>query len=236
VIFEVNWRNKKELIDSNYKILIGSLYERLKGNFPDIEILPTANLSDEILLSGTKIIQYRFWSKGKMWPVVQLGPGVITVNMNKDYNTWESFKPVIEKVVNTFLEIYPNKDDLIIENLALKYLDAFLLDYKANFLDYLSEKLHTYISIDFGDDKRKEKISHKPSKIDFSIEYELIELKGKAGIRFFNAVLEEKEHLIMESYAILNHETLYKKENILDWLDVLHDITDFIFTSLIRGK
>ena len=89
-IFELKWKLKKSenggQIDPNYKILVGMLYDRLKRNYPQLEALPASDMPDEMV---PHVVQNRFRvGKGK-WPLVQIGPGILTVNDTGNY-TWEN--------------------------------------------------------------------------------------------------------------------------------------------------
>jgi len=83
-------------VDPHYKILVGSLYEQLKEEYPFHQQLPTAFIPDEML---GYLVQHRFRKGENQWPLVQIGPGIITVNDTEGY-IWEDFKNRIERVVN----------------------------------------------------------------------------------------------------------------------------------------
>ncbi len=238
VIFEFHWFNKRSFTDPQYRFLIGSLYESLRDKFSKYEILPTANIPPETLPHDVKIVQYRFKNKDYGWPVVQLGPGILTVNMNENYDTWDKFKPVIEEVLAKFLKSYTEKESLGIDKLILKYIDAF--DFKKDtedVLNYLKEKLHTTVELSFGDDTRKNLLKQTPKNLEIRLEYEVSEPKGFAGIRFLTVPIKGRDHLIMESFVV-SDEIVEDVElsYVSNWLDKAHNITDFIFSSLIRGS
>lgn len=241
VIFELHWGNKNSFpFDPNYRLIVGALYERIKDKFSDFEALLTVNIPEGIFPPDTKLIQYRFWTKNKRWPVVQLGPQVLTVNMNKDYETWERFKPIIVDVVSQFLAIYLDKESLFIHSLALKYLNAFSSDFwRSHILEFLKNRLHISIDVDFGEEQRKSRFSLDPLNLDFKIEYSLNEPKGLLGIRLLKEYIENREEsLIIENYVISSERTSVKPElqSIENWLDKAHEMTDFVFSSLIRGE
>lgn len=241
VIFEMHWGNKNSFpIDPNHRLIVGALYEHIREDFPQFEALATVNIPEDAMPPDNKIIQYRFWSKGRRWPVVQLGPGILTVNMNKDYENWGSFRAVIKHVVENFLSVYPVKEELFIHRLALKYLDAFPFDFfNKNILDFLKNKLHISINVDFGRDERSGKLSPNPINLDFRLDYFLSEPDGLLGVRFLKSLIEKgKESLVMESYVISSERPPVKPdtEDIMNWLDKAHNMTDFIFSNLIRGE
>ena len=84
-IFEIRWKlqegpEKGMRIDPHYKLLIGRIYEKIKDKYTFHEQLPTASMPDEI---AGYIIQHRFRKKENEWPLIQLGPGIITLNDTK---------------------------------------------------------------------------------------------------------------------------------------------------------
>ncbi|WP_367363325.1 TIGR04255 family protein [Mesotoga sp.] len=41
------------------------------------------------------------------WPLVQLGPGIITLNATEDYS-WDDFSYRIDRLIENFFESYPD--------------------------------------------------------------------------------------------------------------------------------
>ena len=85
-IFELKWKLIQQdtgiYIDPHYKILIGSLYEKIKDKYPFYEQLETARMPDEI---AAYLVQHRFRVKENDWPLIQIGPGIITLNDTDNY-------------------------------------------------------------------------------------------------------------------------------------------------------
>lgn len=239
VFFELHWGNEGSYpLDRNYQLIIGLLYSSIRESFPEFEVLTTANIPQEGIPPQIKIVQYRFWTEGKKWPVVQLGPGILTVNMDKNYESWADFKNNIKYVLERFLEVYPDKEHLFIEKLSLRYIDAFPFDFLSdNVLKYLKEKLHTEVNIDVGDE-RERLFSWNPIDLSLALEYVLEKPKGFLGIKFFKALVEEKESLILESFVASEDRPQIRPASdvILAWLEDAHEMTDFVFERLIRGE
>jgi uncharacterized protein (TIGR04255 family) len=71
-IFEIRWELEKSnlgLIDPNYKLIIGRIYDKLKAEYPYYEQLPTANIPDGI---AEYITQHRFRTAENSWPLIQI--------------------------------------------------------------------------------------------------------------------------------------------------------------------
>jgi uncharacterized protein (TIGR04255 family) len=72
----------------NYKILLGLIYDRVTKEYPHHEELPAASVPDE--LAG-HIVQHRFRKSENNWPLIQIGPGLVTLNDTNNY-TWKGFQ------------------------------------------------------------------------------------------------------------------------------------------------
>jgi len=92
VIFEMRWELVEiapmQLIDPNYKLMLGQLFERLKDTYPYYEQLPASSIPDE---AATYIVQHRFRKDKDKWPLVQVGPGIVTLNNVEQYS-WRILK------------------------------------------------------------------------------------------------------------------------------------------------
>jgi len=142
VIFEMKWALNQEtpgvLVDPNYSLLIGRLYDRIgETSYPFHEKLPTSTMPEEI---AGYVIQHRFRVDKEKWPLVQLGPGIITLNETEDYD-WAEFESRLNKLMKAFFESYPDHSNLKIIELSIRYIDAIPFDYRASPLDYLENEM-----------------------------------------------------------------------------------------------
>lgn len=69
-------------LDPNYKILLGRFYDRVRADYPFHEQLPMSLAPDE--LTGYQV-QHRFRLAADAWPLVQLGPGILSLNDTAAY-------------------------------------------------------------------------------------------------------------------------------------------------------
>ena len=87
------------------------------------EHVVSANVPLELL--GHQVIR-RFRSAANAWPLFQIGPGIVTVNIVPPYNGWAEFFPYIQSAIQMLYDSYPMPDRyLTIESMELKYIDAF---------------------------------------------------------------------------------------------------------------
>ncbi len=168
-IFELRWQLQQKrpnvFFDPNYKILLGRIYDRVTKEYPHHEELPAASVPDE--LAG-HIVQHRFRKSENNWPLIQIGPGLVTLNDTNNY-TWKGFQKRAVKLLSTLFGAYPNKKDLQFVMIQLRYLDGLEFDFqKVDVLDFLSDKMKTNIEIapNLFD---KTGVSHHSLGLDFRI-------------------------------------------------------------------
>ena len=80
-------------LDPHYRLLLGRLFDRFQKDYPVHEQLPTASLPDDMV---GQVVQHRFRVAKDDWPLVQVGPGVFTVNDTQHY-TWTDFEQRAKK-------------------------------------------------------------------------------------------------------------------------------------------
>ena len=77
----------------------------------------------------------RLRATAEKWPLAQLGPGIITVNIVPPYEGWKEFENFLNLLVDELFVCYPESESkLQIEKLHLRYIDG--LDDKFGFDRY----------------------------------------------------------------------------------------------------
>jgi len=235
-IFELRWALQPlpngGQIDPHYKILVGRLYDKFHEAYPEHEPLPTASMPDEIS-GGT--VQHRFRCAPQDWPLIQIGPGILTVNDTK-YNTWEDFRTRTEDAVKKLFEAYPKSETLKIESLMLRYIDATKCNYLAqDIFSFLKSKMN--ISINLPKNLFEyEGIKQVPHQFNWQSSFKCDKPKGNVVIRFVTGQQHNLPALIWET-IVHSHETDIPEMpvNFETWLNSAHAITDDWFFKLIDG-
>ena len=250
-IFEIRWRLEAESevniidkdgmkhptrVDPHYKLLIGQLYDKIKNDYPFHQELPASKMPDEI---SAYVIQHRFRKAENLWPLIQIGPGILTVNDTVDY-VWGDFLVKIENVLKILYEIYPKSDEnLMINGLMLRYIDAVDFDFDKDYVfDFLKNQLKTEINLHpelFKDTN----VKRKPMKFDLKFDFKSENPKGLIFLRFSKGYNKD-----LNQYAIL-WETVVKSDqddipndlnSIMKWINNAHDLADDWFFKLIEGE
>lgn len=236
-IFELQWKLQEPTlgmkIDPHYKILIGKVYDRIGNEYPFHEQLPTASMPDEI---AGYVVQHRFRKGQDKWPLIQIGPGTITVNDVEEY-IWDDFENRIARIVNILFEVYPDsKNNLKLNSLVLRYIDAIAFDFeKDNIFNFLRKQMKTDINLyqKLFEDTGIEKL---PLGFDLRTSFASKKPKGALHLRFVRGKTKNSDALIWETTVQSALEDVPKDQNeIANWVKQAHDLTDDWFFKIIEG-
>jgi uncharacterized protein (TIGR04255 family) len=219
-------------IDPDYNLLVGRISEKLSPEYPFYERLPSASMPDE--LAGY-VVQHRFRKEQNKWPLVQIGPGIITLNETENYD-WSDFEKRVKDLINTFFISYPNPKKLNICELTLRYIDGIFLDYeKENALNFIKEKMKIDIKIPeslFN----KTNVRDFPLGLDIRLVYPYSDKNSSASIRLVLGNRYNRNALIWETLVnTKNKKEIQKKEDIFTWVNNSHTLTHTWFEKLCEG-
>jgi uncharacterized protein (TIGR04255 family) len=217
--------------DPQYGLLLGRFSAKIESEYTYHEALNEAQIPDAMI---PYMAQHRFRKAQNAWPVIQLGPGVMTLNDTDGYE-WGNFKPRCEKAVSSLFDAYPKQGSLKIESLTLRYIDAADADFaNVNIFSFLKEKMKTTIHLPdelFADEKIKKVPVIFNMETSFShSDIGLITLRVGLGQR------SSKQALIWETIVQAKQDLLPELPGkISDWLEKAHNLTDDWFFKLIEG-
>lgn len=141
-IFEARWALPEVApsvrIDPAYKLLPGSYFARVKQEYPVPEQLPSALLPDE---AAAYVVQHRFRKTAGGWPLLQLGPGILTLNDTTRYE-WGDFRTRTLFALNELVTAYTSNDEIPLESASLRYINAIPCDHRReNVLDFMRSQM-----------------------------------------------------------------------------------------------
>lgn len=146
-ILEIHWQlaeNDHGLpYDDGYDMALGMFKSSLSGSFPFHERLVEQGQPIQILESP----KHRYRKNNNLWPVIQHGPGIMTVNdLGKDYS-WESrFRSAIITALDALHKSYPRPRNITL--VRMTYMNSA----KTNGLspaDFAKDNLQVSISRSF---------------------------------------------------------------------------------------
>jgi uncharacterized protein (TIGR04255 family) len=219
--------------DPNYRLLLGRFSERVQSTHPFHEPLPTAQIPDGMV---AQMVQHRFRTSENGWPLIQLGPGIMTVNETERY-VWDDFLERCTKAVAILFEAYPAKEKFAVQDLTLRYIDAVDVDHKRdNVFKFLQEKMRTSISLpdQLFDGER---VNKNPTVFNWQASFPQQDPGGHITLRFAIGQRNGKPALIWETLvqAARDHMPAIPA-GFSDWLTKAHELTDDWFFKLIEGE
>jgi uncharacterized protein (TIGR04255 family) len=237
-IFELRWELQEPApgikIDPHYKIIVGRIYDRVSNEYAFHEQLPTASLPDVI---AGYVVQHRFRKGKDQWPLIQVGPGIITVNDTEGY-IWEDFENRIIQSVSTLIQVYPDSsNNLKFNSVLLRYIDAIAFDFdKENILNFLKEQMKVGISL-YPKLFENTGVKIQPLGFDLIFSFTSTKPKGTVHIRFTRGKIKESDTLIWETAVQSTSDDVPKNQDeIANWIKEAHNLTDDWFFKLIEGE
>jgi len=227
IVFEVKFKDPNVV---NYELLIGELYSRLKPNYPFNEMLKPREMP---ALLFPFIIQQRFRASQNSYPLYQLGPGIMSFNINgatyhqSPANKWESFKTKLLE----FLRIY---NDVLADKFFTENFDHFSLRFINKVEDtamypdiknYFTNKLKLKIDLVFG---RGLPYITNLENVALAQTYYLNQEKTSKFQFNIGTITEGSRKLLLDTAVISNNVPQF--EGIEGWLEEAHStITTFFF-------
>jgi uncharacterized protein (TIGR04255 family) len=226
-ILEIRWQLRgappAPQIDPHYKLLLGRLFDRMRKDYPEHEQLPTANVPDELV---GHVVQHRFRLGANSWPLVQVGPGVFTVNSTADY-TWRDFRPRVLAAIDRFYDAHPKVGELKITNLILRYIDAVYFDYtNENLFEFLKDKLKCAVSLP-DNLFQGAAVENRPNSFTWQTAFKSGNPRGFISIRFATGQKSNGPAVVWETTVESAGDDLPEMpKDFESWLDAAHEITD----------
>ncbi len=240
-IFEFHWRLEVGSgpgmeSDRGFRVLLGRFFDRIRHEYPSFTDLPQSQLPEAMT---PRLVRHQFRPGPDKWPLVQIGPGIITVNDTESYK-WESFLPRITNVVAALFATYPSEiSPLAPQHIMLRYVNAISFNPATSeqpLLAFLREKLHTSIATHppaLGVDAPRD----APSSLVLHMSYPLKKPKGTGVLAFGTGVSDSQPAIIWELQVKAQEDDVPKNpEQCEPWLLDAHETVEDWFLSLCEGE
>jgi uncharacterized protein (TIGR04255 family) len=219
--------------DPHYRLLLGRFSERVESDYPFHEPLPTAQIPD---VMAAHMAQHRFRTGDGKWPLVQIGPGLMTVNETDGYK-WDDFKNRCAKAVKDLFDAHPAKQEFMVQDLTLRYIDAVEVDFtREGVFKFLEEKMKTKISLPdslFNGGR----VHATPTAFNWQASFPHDDPGGVVTLRFAVGQRSGKPALIWETLVQAARDRMPSiPDGVSTWLGKAHDLTDDWFFKLIEGE
>jgi uncharacterized protein (TIGR04255 family) len=230
-IFELRWGLDGPpgmAIDPYYQMLIGQMFAAIKESYPHWERLPVAELPEGFT---SFMPHHQFRVGADAWPLIQMGPGLLTVNDTEGY-VWETFFPRCAAVIETLFRLYPEATEkLRIFEISLRYIDAdSLLGLSpVDFLRNLKLNVDAHKSLFEGG-----RIGANSLGLGLSLAYPALYPKGLFQISCSQGKKHNQDAMIWETQVVSRGADAPRQpETINVWLQEAHDtIHDWFFRQI----
>lgn len=236
-ILEVRWAlepgpDPETKRDPHYKFLLGTLRKSVEQDYPHHEELPAAAAPDQLT---PHLVHHRFRVSPGGWPLLQVGPGVFTVNETENYR-WTDFEKRVNDGIRQLVASHPKPDALTFEVTMLRYINALTVDpAKVNVLEFLATKMKTYLALPesiFTDNQ----IGRIPVSMGCQLVFPCNSPNGVLQFRFGTGQRAKQPALIFELWFTSREGHVPKiPEQFREWVRGAHGVLETAFFKLIEG-
>lgn len=227
VIFELTWdlqpdNSGKHLIDNEYSFSLGKFHQKIVSEFPFHQEKLPADIPSQFLSYQTA---HQFWKAKDEWPVVQIGPGILTINdTEKNYSWREEFHPLIVKVVNHLINSYSR---IQFKSASLRYIDVVKIE------DYLYKDWGSFIkeNLNFTFENQFN-TRGKIKRFHFDQIFDLNDL-GELNVSLSNGFNNKKEPIFNWQTAMSIQGNI-NPSDLFIWIVEAHDCNSDVFKEICK--
>ncbi|MFZ5972942.1 MAG: TIGR04255 family protein, partial [Bacteroidota bacterium] len=229
-IFEIRWELELDpasgqLYDPGFQLAQGKLQDIAKGRFPFFNRkLP--HVLPEQMLHYQVVNQY--WTAKDTWPVIQLGPGIFTVNDTDITYDWAtSYFPLIKESLSWLFKVYERPPKITAA--ILRYVDSVKLkDYgfEGRWREFVTE--HFKLSFVNNFDTRG-----NLKALQFSQSFELPD-KSELHLSMNSGKYRKTDDDALIWQTIVAKQDGFDASSILAWLEGAHTATSSLFKDMTK--
>lgn len=221
VVIELRWKisSKEELVGVQY--LYGDLYNELKRKYPFRESILPVEVPMEMTINQPV---HRFRAEKGGYPLLQVGPGIITLNTIDAKYYWESFFEDSKELIQTFNTIYSQNNTI---TPAILYIDFFPFDFSEN-------NVHNYINQQFNITFGQSFFETEKFPSDFNMGFAYNIDLGDLRVNFQKGKNQNTEGILLQT-RINGKPAVPNYENLNKWLNEAHEILSNLFKQLTEG-
>ena len=235
-LFEIKWVLKSTdqggLIDPGFDVALLRFSECVKTRFKHVQPLDSLKIPKDM---APYLVRYRYRVEEDKWPLVQLGPGVASLNFTEPYD-WDSFLTEARHLVPCILGAYEGFD-LTLSSLLLRYINAEPFDFEEyDVLEFLATKLNTRFRPPVS-----EMASH-PERIkecNWFLQYQLPEPCETGELRIATGMRGGERNIIWELNVRSTNQVPQpdgtQNKAIIEWLHLAHKVIEEWFFEIIDG-
>ncbi len=231
VIFELHWKldiDKESGLsfDQGFQLASGRFDQLASLTLPHYVPLKPPMIPDHFF-SYKAVHQY--WKGDQTYPVMQLGPGLFTVNETEKNYVWKDFKSKIFEGLAWLQKSYRNP--LNLDFIELRYIDAVEItdEESLNLPEYLEKNLKVAIKTNI--ELPKNHLTGLQLAQRFKLEDE-----SYMNLVFNNGIRNIDETKVVVWHTSVNHSGAIIFEELEKWIEYAHDICSGLFQKIISQK
>jgi len=232
VIFEIRWALKPgkelgqiEIVDQDFELASGRLSSVIEKEFTFYKRIVPKDLPEQFL---NYIPVHQYWISENKWPVLQLGPGIFTINCTDEDYDWETgFRQLIEKGIGWLIEAY--KQPLNFQFASLKYIDAINVENYGSIKNGWSEFIKSHFNFEYYN---KFNTRGRQKRIQVNQTFELTD-KSELQLFISDGITKNKKALIWQT-SVMKKATFKTTSELINWADYAHSITHELFKEMIK--
>lgn len=223
-IFELFWQSPLDAtgfpFDKDFEFALGKFDSHISTHFPiKKKIVPDA--------PGLRVYgrpMYQFWTQNAVWPVVQLGPGILTVNdTDKNYEWEATYRPNILTAIDALIKNYDQKPQF--SKVSLKYIDSVDIDSFEDIHDFISQNFQTGLVNRFD-------IPGRTIGLNINQAFEIDESTVLLNIQTAKNNSNGKKALVW--MTTVEKTGKFTDHDIRKWLDHAHSLSSDLFVKMLN--
>jgi uncharacterized protein (TIGR04255 family) len=231
VIFEVRWtlqpsEESGQMLDTGFELASGRLHSILEKELPVYKRIMPSDLPQQLLIYRAV---HQYWKDEKTWPVVQLGPGIFTVNCTEEWYEWEeNYYPFLKKGIEWLMEAY--KQPLQFAFASLRYIDVIQVNEYGGMEDGWGEFINRHFNFSYSNFFNT-RGSQKEIKVN-----QVFELQDGASLQLqISDGKRNNEPALIWQTALLKKQP-FSAEQLILWTNEAHTINSQLFKEMVKPE
>jgi uncharacterized protein (TIGR04255 family) len=240
VVAELHWRIQPinlfpgAGVDPFFQIIRENLTSLLAAvGFPYVENIVPKGIPQE-LLAYKPVVRLR--PAENQWPLYQLGPGLLAINITPPYRGWLDFRKTIEFGLTKLYEAMPDPEKFLhLKKFELRYVDAFTAKHGFRTYPEFTEKcLLAGVTLSETITKRTTLVFGGITKV-FEVRAPLSSIAETVGsIKVAPGVIRDENVAIAELKMLSEFNAKFcSTKQVLEWLDLAQDELNIWFEALV---
>lgn len=222
VIFETRWPVKTQEELNKCLYLHGDLYAVIKDFYPKRELLIPSAVPMEAY-NGKPAHRFRAEDN---YPLVQVGPGILTVNTIDEKYDWEKYRDWVLEANQNFLNVYDTSSFKKLD-LSLRYIDFLPFEFeKENVFEFLEKKLHISLQQGFFQDQ-------KGSSPDLNLGFHFNTDFGLFHVSINRGIIKNEVGILLEYH--IQHSCKPDINELKGWLSGAYQLCSDTFKKMTAG-